>query len=290
MMSSLLHLKQRLAVGGVGMLGAIFSIYYSNAPFFKPLFLLLVVALISLALREYYYLARNKGFHPLGGCGIAISAVYTVSLMLSGSRPPWNVLPWLLLLFLFVLLFLFFFKQKESALGNLAVTLFGIIYLTIPLSCGLKINYFFSEGGGGDGRLWLAYVVLIAKMTDIAAFFCGKIWGRRPLAPSISPKKTVEGAIGGGIAALVASLVFSFFASFSGLFSISFFQTVWIGLIISALAQIGDLSESLLKRDAGVKDSSHLPGLGGILDIVDSLVFTLPFMYLLLKMEIFKAY
>ena len=171
-------------------------------------------------------------------------------------------------------------------MGNLAITLFGIIYLTLPISCALRINYFFPEQAAQDGRLWLAYVLLVTKMTDIGAYFCGKTLGKNKLAPSISPKKTIEGALGGLGAALITSLIFTLLASTLTIFPMSFLQSIWIGIAMSVLAQLGDLSESLLKRDAGVKDSSHLPGLGGMLDIVDSLIFTLPLMYLLLKMEI----
>jgi phosphatidate cytidylyltransferase len=278
--------KQRLLMSSFGILGLVISIYYSYAPLFKPIFILLTIGVISLALGEYYHLARNKGFQPSDTVGIGISAVYTIALALSFHHPAWNAFPSLVLLGSLVILFLAFFKQQISALGNLAITLFGIIYLTLPISCALRINYFFPEHALEDGRLWLAYVLLVTKMTDIGAYFCGKMLGKNKLAPSISPKKTVEGALGGLGAALLTSLVFAFFASHFAAFHMTFLQSIWIGIAISILAQLGDLSESLLKRDAGVKDSSHLPGLGGMLDIVDSLVFTLPLMYLLLKMQL----
>lgn len=91
--------------------------------------------------------------------------------------------------------------------------------------------------------------------------------------------------IGGLALSLVASLLFYFFL-FENSPLMTLWKAIWVGLLISILAQIGDLAESLLKRDAGVKDSSHIPGLGGMLDIVDSLVFTLPLVYLLLTMHI----
>lgn len=273
-------------MGTLAVIALVFSIYYSHTPLFMPIFILLNIGVMSLALREYYDLSRNKGFHPSDLCGIAISAAYTLSLSLSFYNSSWSAISSLVLLFLFIILFLAFFKQADSALGNLAVTLFGIIYLTIPLCCVLRINYFFPEGDIHDGRLWLAYTLVVTKITDISAYFCGKLWGKKKLAPTISPKKTVEGALGGLAAALLTSILFFLLAGQSGAFHITLGQSLWIGLIISILAQLGDLSESLLKRDAGVKDSSHLPGFGGMLDIVDSLVFPLPLMYLLLKMGI----
>lgn len=275
--------QQRLLFGSTGMIGLALSIYYSYAPFFKPIFILLTIGFISLALGEYYHLATNKGFQPSKVFGVGFSAFYTIALALSFHDPAWHAMPSFVFLFIFVALFIVFFKHKESALGNMAITIFGIIYLTLPVTCALRINYFFPDTALQDGRLWLAYVLLVSKMTDIAAYFSGKLWGRTPLAPSISPKKTVEGALGGLSVALLTSIVFALFAGYFGAFVMSFFQSIWLGILISILAQLGDLSESLLKRDAGVKDSSHLPGLGGMLDIVDSLVFTLPLMYLFLK-------
>jgi phosphatidate cytidylyltransferase len=278
--------KQRLLMSILTIFGLSISIYYSYTPFFKPIFILLSAAVISLALAEYYHLARNKGFQPSDVSGIVISIVYTIALAVSFYYPSLAALSWLALLFSCVTLFLTFFNQQASSLGNLAITLFGIFYLTLPISCALRINYFFPENALYDGRLWLTYVLVVTKTTDIGGYFCGKMLGRNKLAPTISPKKTVEGALGGLGASLLTSLIFSAFVSFFYPFNITFFQSLWIGITISILAQLGDLSESLLKRDAGVKDSSQLPGLGGMLDILDSLVFTLPFMYLLLKMQI----
>jgi phosphatidate cytidylyltransferase len=275
--------KQRILMSSLGILGLVISIYYSYTSFFKPIFVLLNGAIISFALLEYYRLAEGKNFQPLIKLGIGSTMAYTIALAFSLHYSHLEGLPMLILLGALLLFFLMFFKQQASSIGNLAVTVFGIVYLTLTLSCVLPINYW------EDGRLWLAYVLMISKMTDIGAYFSGKIFGKTKLAPDISPKKTVEGALGGTLTALITSLLFSFFfpaTQIATSFKLTWGQSIWIGLIISILAQLGDLAESLLKRDAGVKDSSHLPGLGGVLDVVDSLVFTLPFMYLLLQMRL----
>ncbi len=249
--------------------------------------MLIAIGILTFALIEYYKMAKNKGFEPSTTSGITVSVAYLLALGLSFYYPDkLQSFPSLVLLVSLVILFLPFFSQKESALGNVAVTLFAIIYITLPIGFGLRINYFFQENELQDGRLWFAYVLLVTKMTDIGAYFCGKLFGKRKLAPSISPKKTIEGSFGGLLASLFTSLIFSLIASNLTFFKMTIFQSIWIGIVISILAQIGDLSESLLKRDAGIKDSSHLPGLGGILDIVDSLVFTFPFVYFMLKMKI----
>lgn len=281
--------KQRMLMSSLGILGLVICITYSFTPFFKPIFILLNAGIASLALAEYYHLTERKGFEPSMAFGIGATIAYTLVLALSFSYRQLAELPIIILLLLFLLSFLVFFNQQASSIGNLAVTVFGFVYLTIPLGCILSINYFFPSDGPKDGRLWLAYVLIVSKMTDIGAYFCGKIFGKTKLAPLISPKKTREGAWGGIAAALISSLLVSLLfpmMQMGSSFQMTIWQSIWIGLLISILAQLGDLAESLLKRDAGVKDSSHLPGLGGVLDVVDSLIFTLPLMYLLLKLHL----
>lgn len=246
-------------------------------------------ALISFALKEYYHLSELKGFTPLTKLAMGSAIAYLMALALSFHHGHLAVLPSLVLLFSLLLFFVAFSNHQTTSIGNLAVTVFGLIYLAIPLSCILRINYFYLPTALEDGRLWLAYILIVSKMTDIGGYFCGKIFGKKKLAPLISPKKTVEGALGGMGAALITSLIWAAALAAgdtASAFKMTLWQSIWIGLLISILAQLGDLAESLLKRDAGVKDSSHLPGLGGILDVVDSLVFTLPLMYLLMQMQI----
>jgi phosphatidate cytidylyltransferase len=274
--------RYRLLFGVLGTAGVFLSLYYSFSEFFKPILILLHVAIVWAALSEYYELARHKEFAPLKKLGIASSVCFIIALDLSLQYPCCKGIPQLILLGSFISCFLAFFTHRTSPLGNLAVTVFGIVYLTIPLGCALMINYFFSPEQGQDGRLWLLYVLVVSKVTDVGAYFVGKGLGNTKLAPWISPKKTVEGAIGGFISALAVSFIFVSVAKASGAIALSFVQNLWLSITITILAQLGDLTESLLKRDAGVKDSSRLPGFGGILDVIDSLVFTLPFMYLVL--------
>lgn len=278
--------KQRLLLGSLGIVALAFCIYFSSVPFFKPIFILLNIGIVSLALLEYYQLAQYKSFQPLVKLGTGTTIAYLTAVAFSLHFPSLAALPSCILLLASLFFFLGFFNSSSSSIGNLAVTLFGIAYLTIPLSCALRINYFFPPTSLEDGRLWLAYVLMVSKMTDVGAYFTGKSLGKTPLAPSISPKKTVEGAIGGVSAALLTSLLFYGIFPSTPSFQLTFMQSIGMGVVLSILSQLGDLGESLLKRDAAVKDSSHLPGLGGILDIVDSLVFTLPFMYLLLEMHL----
>lgn len=280
--------KQRLFMSGLSICVISLCVYYSYSPWFKFIFTLLNAGIISVALLEYYQLAKHKGLHPLSSIGVGCSILYVIAFSLSLHHPQLSALPYLILFVTLLLVFLSFFRSSFPPLENLAVTFFGIIYLTVPLSFIVGINDFFPSLKQGDGRLWLAYALLTTKATDVGGYLVGKLVGKTPLTPLISPKKTVEGALGGLALSLAVSFLFAL--SFSTplehpFFKLSLSQSLWLGLLLSLLAQIGDLAESLLKRDAGVKDSSRLPGLGGILDVVDSLVFTLPLMYLLLKIE-----
>jgi phosphatidate cytidylyltransferase len=127
----------------------------------------------------------------------------------------------------------------------------------------------------------------VTKITDVGAYFVGRLWGKTKLSPTLSPKKTVEGAAAGFISAVIASILIHFAGRqfFNSHFGLSFVESIWLGMLIGVFGQIGDLAESLLKRDAVVKDSNTLPGLGGVLDMVDSLLFTAPIVYFFIRMH-----
>jgi len=279
------QLKQRLAMSLGSICVVTLTIMYAYSPLFKPFFVLATIALICMALVEFYALAENKNYQPLVSLGLISSAFYAVNTFLSLENPQLQGFPFLLLLFALVVFFLAFFRKISHSIVNLSITAFGLIYITLPLTCILQITYFDFPTQMNDGRVWLAYVLAVTKITDVGAYIIGKTLGKNKLAPQISPKKTVEGAIGGTLISVCTSFAFYYYF-FSADQTMTLWQSIGIGLLISLLAQAGDLGESVLKRDAGVKDSSHLPGFGGVLDVVDSLVFTLPFMYLLLQMHV----
>jgi phosphatidate cytidylyltransferase len=131
-----------------------------------------------------------------------------------------------------------------------------------------------------DGRMLILYLIIVTKSGDIGAYIIGTLWGRHQLIPRISPKKSIEGT--------VASVIISFSAAVlcKGLLpAVSLANIFAIGALLSIIGQIGDLSESLIKRDCGVKDSgSVFPGLGGMLDMIDSLIFTAPILYFYLRL------
>lgn len=275
------QLQQRLSIGVTSLALILVSIFFSNLEGFKPFFALFNALLLTIALREYFFLCEKKGYQPYKNLAIGTACLYLGTLFLSLVYSFSEQLPNLVLLGALVGLFLYSSYQKNDKIVNSALTAFAWIYLTIPLCCALRINYFFSSPEIQDGRVWLVYALLVSKTNDIGGYFIGKWKGKHSLAPTISPNKTIEGSLGGVVLSLVVSMAFGL----SSHFALTLWQSIWLSLIISALAQLGDLAESLLKRDAQVKDSSHIPGLGGVLDTVDSLVFSLPFVYLLLDMK-----
>ncbi|MEC7838467.1 MAG: phosphatidate cytidylyltransferase [Chlamydiota bacterium] len=280
-------MKQRLTISLFGITILLFSICYSHNPLFRPIFTLITAGVICFAQWEYYHIAHGKGYTPLTTLGIIGSIAYVFANFFGVQYPVVSILPQIVLWITLITAFSYYFIKGSDPFNNLAITIFGIIYLTIPLSLVLNITYYFPDDQPQDGRWWLFYLLLITKITDTGAYFIGKKWGVSKMVPYISPKKSWEGAAGGLVTAILTSLVFYYTVGTTfetPPITLTYFGSVWIAASISLLAQFGDLAESLLKRDVGVKDSSQLPGLGGFLDVVDSIIFTCPFLYFVLKL------
>lgn len=280
------NFKYRLLAGIATIVVVLLCIYFSHYSWGKPIFVALTAGFILTALWEFYHIAQAKGYHPLSKIGIISTLIYLISVFWLTQSSMASGWPEAVLGLTMISSFLYYFIKGTDPFVNLALTLFGIFYLTLPLSCFILINYFFPEKSYHDGRWWLLYLLLVTKITDTGAYFCGKSFGSSKLAPYISPKKTWEGALGGTIIALLTSVGLYYATSIypHSPLGITFWQSIYLGVIVSLFAQLGDLAESLLKRDVGVKDSNHLPGLGGMLDVLDSLVFTAPLLYIFMKM------
>lgn len=182
---------------------------------------------------------------------------------------------------IFGFLFVLHFKDFHNALVSVAVSCFAHLYIPVSIGLMLCIIYAVRNADPFFGLGWFLFLLIITKMTDICAYFIGKLCGRHPLAPNLSPKKTIEGSIAGFLGAALSSLVIIFISRKFHIFHFYEYKTFTIILacILGVVSQFGDLAESLLKRDANVKDSSNLPGLGGVLDMLDSLLFTAPVLY-----------
>ncbi|QVL55591.1 MAG: CDP-archaeol synthase [Simkaniaceae bacterium] len=225
-------------------------------------------------------LIEKKGLAEL--CMI-VGAVIILSLFVSTFDLSFSLLPFIIAFFGLICLFLFHFDKISGSISSIAMSLFGILYVAVPLGLILKILYLYSPCRiGHEGRVWLLYLLVVTKITDVGAYFGGRLFGNRKLAADLSPGKTITGAIVGFFSAIVFSVLFYFLGHLVPNFYLSFSESIWLGALLGFLGQVGDLGESLFKRDAAVKDSNRLPGLGGILDMLDSLLFTTPVIYFFL--------
>lgn len=245
-----------------------------------------VVALLAgIASWEYAQFAKAKGGRMILPALILLSFFEAISFFAAARIPSLETLPILVFFVGFLVLFALHFGEKDGAVVDLAVSSFGLLYIAVPIGMMLGIVYLGGVSKGTiDGRWWVVYLLGVTKITDIGAYFAGSLWGRRKLAPRISPGKTVEGALFGLVCALLASFGFSWLSQSFGTpgFQLGTSESICLGLVLGIVGQFGDLSESLLKRDANKKDSNALPGLGGVLDAVDSLLFNAPILYIYL--------
>ena len=243
------------------------------AVIFKPIFILVVLFFIFTGLYEFFCMIEKKGvpaykyFGTVIGLVIPLSVAYRFEL-----TKGWE------LLFIVVALITIFVlqiskKDTTQAVFSISTTLFGVVYISWLFSFLIKIR-FLPYGAGLVGAL-----IFITKVSDVGAYLIGSRFGKHALLPKISPNKSVEGMFGAlafGILAAFGSKVF--LPSNNILFSNT--RLLFIGFSLAILSQLGDLSESLIKRDCLVKDSSKMiPGIGGTLDLIDSLLFTGPVFY-----------
>ncbi len=281
-------LNRRLTVSSI--LGVIVAslIAFSTRPFVSLLLMLFVAALAGVGIWEYAQLAINKGIKPASRWMVVAAVGEVVALYASLVFVDFPQLPVLVLAVAMVLFFLLHFQDATDSLFTIAVEFFGVAYVAAPLSLMLGVLYPVAhQGTPQEGRWWLVYLIIVTKIVDVGAYFVGRLWGKKKLSPNLSPKKTIEGAVAGFISAVLASMLIYYAGNrfFDGNFSITFSESIWLGMLLGVFGQIGDLAESLLKRDAVVKDSNTLPGLGGVLDMVDSLLFTTPIVYFFIRMH-----
>ncbi len=170
-------------------------------------------------------------------------------------------------------------KNQGNAMTAISMTLLGLMYVPWLLNFIQKINFF----PGVDGRFYVLYFIVVTKFSDVGAYCTGSLIGRHKMIPRISPGKTWEGFAGAVVISTACSLGLAALLG-DRLAGMTPFHAVVLGVILSVSAVVGDLIESLFKREAGVKDSGQFfPGIGGILDLLDSLLFNAPLMYLYLR-------
>lgn len=285
-MGSFIDLKNRMIINSIAMTVVGLLLYFSQYKLVQFLIVLVIGALAVGGIWEYIAFLKIKkvkvSFWLLSSLGILIILANYLAILHIAFSP----LTGLAIAAFFFSIFFYNFYNVDGAIINIATCVFGVIYIVFPLSMMLGILYPSSISTEfNDGRVWLAYLIVVTKITDVGAYFIGKLWGKSKLAPHLSPGKTMAGAIAGFFAAGIMSIVFYFIGKVlsPNLFAITLIQAVVLGGVIGVFSQLGDLAESLLKRDAQVKDSNKVPGVGGILDMLDSLLFTSPILYLFLR-------
>lgn len=234
-------------------------------------FTLLAMAMIGMALWEYFAMAEAKGVRVYKYFGVCIGMLIPLIVFIQKGLEGYFALEPFVIVIACLFTFVLQFTRRESsqALASIAVTMFGLLYISWLFSFFVRLKFM------PGGSLLVAFVILVTKMGDVGAYLVGSSIGRRNLVPRISPHKTFEGTIGGLVFSLITAVL-------SGLYlpGFSLNHLIVLGFLLGVLAQVGDLAESLLKRDCGVKDSgSMLPGFGGMFDLVDSLLFTTPIFY-----------
>jgi len=233
---------------------------------------------------EFYRIAAAGGVEPLDPVGIPLAGAVPLAVYAAGIglyRPSLVVAAVAMLIILAAVIWTR--GPQRRPLGAASLTVMGILYTGGLLSFGYALREHPYAVGDRAGTALVAFPLVLTWASDIGAFFVGRAVGGPKLIPSVSPGKTISGALGGLAATVLVSWLYVRFALRPvALLTMTIPATILFGALISVAAQVGDLAESLLKREANVEDSSHLiPGHGGLLDRLDSLLFVLPVAYLL---------
>lgn len=234
------------------------------AMFLAPMWLYVIVveALVLLSMNEFFSLVEKKEIRVNRLAGLFFGMCIPISFLYHSDA--------MFLVLASLTFFIYNFKKEHihHALVSTSVTMFAVVYIAWFFSHLIYLRQL------EHGAQWVFFVVLIVKGGDAGAYFVGKPLGRTKLLKSVSPNKSVEGAVGGLLTSVVLAGISKLYIP-----EVGFLSLLILGALASIISQLGDLSESLIKRDAGIKDSGVIPGIGGVLDMIDSLVVTIPFVY-----------
>lgn len=269
----------RLITGLIIGFTAFFAIIYGGIPL-----TLLVLAIIILASKEYSLILQNKGFLPSFKIIVISGIIFEVIAYFNW----FNLIPLAFTIACFTAFMWVLFRGKQPYIANVATTILGFVYcgwFPIHLLLLRDVGYIEPVYNGlikhnvsTEGAAYAVLMLLCVIITDSFCYYSGIRFGKHKLAEVISPNKTIEGAIGGSVSCIIFCMIFG------PIIQIPWYHSLILGILIATFAQIGDLCESMIKRDAGVKDSSNiLPGHGGFLDRTDSYVLTLPVVYYYLQ-------
>ena len=242
-----------------------------------PLLLLLSV-IIFFASKEYVKILEHKGFYPSLKIILASEALLAVITYFDRTEYVASALT----ICTFAAFMWVLFRGRQPYIANVATTILGFVYCGyFPLQLQLLRDSSSVDFHDGLGFVVMMFTAIL--LTDVGCYYAGTKFGKHKLAPVVSPNKTIEGSIGGMICAIIGACIVGY------VIGVEWYMSAIAGLLCTVFAQIGDLCESLIKRDAGVKDSGNsLPGHGGFLDRCDSFIFTIPVMYYFCKYFVFS--
>jgi phosphatidate cytidylyltransferase len=258
-------LKHRVITAAVGVPIIILAIWFGD-----PWFTVLIAAAALAGTYEFYHIANFHRTEPL----LYLGLLWALALVVSPHYGNPDLLPIVVTAAMLIsLVCLLLRPSRDKAFHEWSWTIVGALYV------GWMLSYWLNLRGLEDGRDWIYLAMLTTFANDTGAYFIGRAIGKHKLAPAISPAKTWEGAIGGLVSAIPAAIVIAMVlklisARLGTPFVFGYWQIIILGFLVGLFAQLGDLVESLFKRNMGVKESGNLlPGHGGVLDRFDSLIF-----------------
>lgn len=264
----------RVITGLVIGFSALFAIMSGGIPL-----TILVLTVVILGAKEYTHILKNKGFLP------SYKIILFSSLMFAflAYFNKFSLVPLVFTISTIIAFMWVLFRGKQPYIANVATTILGFVY------CGwFPLHLLFLRDLGSEpvyqglikqnimceGAIYAIMLLLAVTITDTMCYYTGLKFGKHKLSKIISPNKTIEGSIGGSVSCILFCVIFGI------ALQIEWYHALIMGILIAAFSQIGDLSESMIKRDAGVKDSSNiLPGHGGFLDRTDSYILSSPVLY-----------
>lgn len=245
--------------------------------FANPMIINLIITILAgVGIHEFYTAMKNLDYKPINWIGYSSVILLLLLGFIDGKKI--FIFSMLLLAILIISMLVYAFSEEKSFV-DVCITLFGVVYVTFLIAFFLLVyHYQFNGAPIGKNFVWL--VLLGGTLTDTFAFAVGVTLGKHKLCPKISPKKTIEGAIGGTLGGTLTFVIFAFIMNTYWNFGLNYILMTILGFSVAILAQLGDLVASYIKRYAKIKDFGNvLPGHGGVLDRIDSILFTGPAVY-----------
>ena len=234
-----------------------------------------MIAIVAVvALYEYYHAVGTK-YQPIQWIGY-ISAASLCFVHLVTMDTLLKIIVFAIPCVVAILFIQLIIKDTKINIVDIALTLFSICYIVL-FSMFISLTY-----GAENGKFLIWYIIIVSWGTDVFAYLTGKKMGKHKFS-KISPNKSIEGCVGGLLGAVMIALIYTYYINRFAWFDLSYISIAWIAGVLSMIGQCGDFAASSIKRHVGIKDYSELiPGHGGILDRMDSLIFIAPFAYMLL--------